>query len=130
MSLTFLCLRKKTIAIANEIRYTLSLSELTGKEDRKGLMPRAGRVEFENSIASALGALYQRKERGTTLIRVLEDYRRFKESQKPGPRLARVSTNCDRMGPHRELARLRMRRAAVEQVIRSIEEYSATQMSA
>ncbi len=93
-------------------------------------MPRANRVELDNSIASALGALYQRKERGTTLIRVLEDYRRFEESQKPGPRLARTSTHCGSMGPQSELARLRMRRAAVDQVIRSIEEYSATQMSA
>jgi hypothetical protein len=93
-------------------------------------MSRADRVEFEDSIATALGALYQRKECGTTLIRVLEDYRRFKESQKPGPRLARVSTNCGPVGPQQELARLRMRRAAVDQVIRSIEAYSATQMSA
>jgi hypothetical protein len=92
-------------------------------------MPRA-RVELEDSIASALGALYQRKERGTTLIRVLEDYRRFKESQKPGPQLARVSSHCGPLGPHRELARLRMRRAAVDQVIRSIEAYSATRLSA
>jgi len=93
-------------------------------------MPRAERVEFEDSIATALGALYQRKERGTTLIRVLEDYRRFKEGQKPGPHIARVSSHCGPMGPHRELARLRMRRAAVDQVIRSIEAYSATQLSA
>jgi hypothetical protein len=93
-------------------------------------MPREDRVALDNSIAEALGALYQRKERGTTLIRVLEDYRRFKEDQKPGPHLARVSTNCSSMGPQRELARLRMRRAAVDQVIRSIEEYSATQLSA
>ena len=93
-------------------------------------MPRAGRVELEDSIASALGALYQRKECGTTLIRVLEDYRRFNEGQKPGPHVARVSSHCGPMGPHRELARLRMRRAAVDEVIRSIEAYSATQLSA
>lgn len=92
-------------------------------------MTRVDRVEFEDSIATALGALYQRKERGTTLIRVLEDYRRFKESQKPGPGTARVSSHCGPMAPHRELAKLRMRRAAVDQVIRSIEEYSATRAS-
>jgi hypothetical protein len=62
------------------------------------------------------------------LIRVLEDYRRFKEEQKPGPHLARVSSHCGPMGPQRELARLRMRRATVDQVIRSIEAY--TQLSA
>jgi hypothetical protein len=90
-------------------------------------MSRADRLE--DSIASALGALYQRKERGNTLIRVLEDYRRFKEDKKPGPHIARTSTNDSSVGPDSELARLRMRRAAVDQVIRSIEAYSATQVA-
>jgi hypothetical protein len=91
-------------------------------------MSRADRLE--DPIASALGALYQRKERGNTLIRDLEDYRRFKEDQKPGSHhTARTSTNGSFMGPHRELARLRMRRAAVDQVIRSIEAYSATHVA-
>jgi hypothetical protein len=64
--------------------------------------------------------LYERKARGTTLIQVLEDYRRVKATDKASLRGATVSA------PRQELERLRLRRAAVEEVIRSIEAYSAT----
>ena len=90
-------------------------------------MPRKSTAKLDDSIAHALGELYERKERGITLIRVLEDYRRF---QKPCYRTSRSSSNDALLLPERELARLRMRRAAVDQVIRSIEAYSATQASA
>lgn len=93
-------------------------------------MPRRVNVEFEASIAHALGALYERKERGNSLIRVLEDYRRFDTMRKPCYRSLRSSSNGSAVMPEQELARLRMRRAAVDQVIRSIEAYSATQASA
>jgi hypothetical protein len=93
-------------------------------------MPRKSKPEFDASIATALGALYERKERGNTLIRVLEDYRRFKTTRKPCYSSLRASTQQPALITEQELARLRMRRAAVDQVIRSIEAYSATQISA
>lgn len=80
-------------------------------------MPRSAQVGFNDSIAHALGALYERKARGTTLIRVLEDYRRFQKANSPA-------------APKRGIERLRMRRAAVDQLIRSIEAYSGGQASA
>jgi hypothetical protein len=92
-------------------------------------MPRKSRAKLDASIAHALGALYEKKERGTTLIRVLEDYRRFDTARKPCHSSLR-STNHTPLVPEQELARLRMRRAAVDQVIRSIEAYSAAQASA
>ena len=73
--------------------------------------------------------LYERKERGTTLIRVLEDYNRFKATHKPMHRASRLA-GSDLTAPERELAQLRQRRAALEQLIRSIEDYSAIQASA
>lgn len=88
-------------------------------------MPRSVQVEFNDSIAHALGALYERKARGTTLIRVLEDYRRFKQTRTLRPLSAETPT-----APQMELERLRMRRAAVDQLIRSIEAYSSGQASA
>lgn len=93
-------------------------------------MPRKSKPEFDASIANALGALYERKERGNTLIRVLEDYRRNKVTRKPCYSSLRASTQQPTLMPEQELARLRMRRAAVDQVIRSIEAYSATRASA
>jgi hypothetical protein len=90
-------------------------------------MPRKSTAKLDDSIADALGELYERKERGTTLIRVLEDYRRF---QKPCYGTLRSSSHESLLVPEQELARLRMRRAAVDQVIRSIEAYSARQASA
>jgi hypothetical protein len=92
-------------------------------------MPRKSRAKLDASIAHALGALYEKKERGTTLIRVLEDYRRFDTARKPCHSSLRP-TNHTPLVPEQELARLRMRRAAVDQVIRSIEAYSAAQASA
>lgn len=95
-------------------------------------MPRKSKAEFDASIAHALGALYERKERGNTLIRVLEDYHRCSISRKPCYSSLRSSSQSQHatVAPEQELARLRMRRAAVDQVIRSIEAYSATQASA
>jgi len=77
-------------------------------------MHQATQPQLEHSIADTLGMLYERKARGTTLIRVLEDYRRFQTLQKTPSRGS-------------QLEWLRMRRAAVDQVIRSIEAYSETQ---
>lgn len=82
-------------------------------------MPYSAQIGFEDSIASALGMLYERKARGTRLIRVLEDYRRF-HAEKPNP--YRGSSSC--AAPHLALERLRLRRAALEHVIRSMEAYS------
>jgi len=130
MSHDLLYLRKKTIAITEWIRYTLCLSELTGKEDRKKRMPRKPNAKLDASIAHALGELYERKERGTTLIRVLEDYRRVKTNRKPCYSSSRASWNHSSLMPEQQLARLRMQRAAVDQVIRSIEAYSSKQASA
>jgi hypothetical protein len=93
-------------------------------------MPRSAQVGLEDSIAATLGMLYERKERGTTLIRVLEDYRRFKASHKPLHRASRFVTSQLPAAPQHELEELRLRRAALEQVIRSIEAYTATQPSA
>jgi hypothetical protein len=84
-------------------------------------MPNSAQVGFEDSIANALGLLYERKARGTTLIRVLEDYRRVQAAQKSWHHGTRA-TSCG--APKRELERLRLRRAALEQLIRSMEAYS------
>jgi hypothetical protein len=84
-------------------------------------MPHSAPVAFEDSIANALGMLYERKARGARLIRVLEDYHRFHASKKSwhrGPQ----ATSC--AAPQQELERLRMRRAALEHLIRSMEAYS------
>jgi len=93
-------------------------------------MPRKSDAGLDASIAHALGALYERKERGNTLIRVLEDYRRFNTFRKPCHSSLRSTSDHAPLAPEQELARLRMRRAAVDQVIRSIEAYSAAQASA
>jgi hypothetical protein len=98
--------------------------------DRKKHMPRSAQVGLEDSIAATLGMLYERKERGTTLIRVLEDYRRFKATHKPMHRASRIVNAELAAAPQNELEQLRQRRAALEQVIRSIEAYSAIQASA
>lgn len=98
-------------------------------EDRKKRMSRKLNATVDYSIATALGELYERKERGNTLIRVLEDYRRVQTWRKPCYGSLRSISEAN-VTPQRELARLRMRRAAVDQVIRSIEAYSAKQLSA
>ena len=89
-------------------------------------MPRKSKPQLDASIAHALGALYERKECGTILIRVLEDYRRFNQTRKHCYGSLRASSQPPAV-PQQELARLRMRRAAVDQVIRSIEAYTAAQ---
>ena len=93
-------------------------------------MSRTAKVELDASIARALGELYERKERGNTLIRVLEDYRRCSIKRKPCYASLLSMSHPSSSMTEQELARLRMRRAAVDQVIRSIEAYSATQISA
>lgn len=94
-------------------------------------MPRLSPSPFEDSIANALGVLYERKARGTRLIRVLEDYRRFrlKDPLKPSPRTWRAACQGTPVTPHHELERLYLRRAAVDQVIRSIEAYTGSENS-
>ena len=92
-------------------------------------MTRSEEVPFEDSIAQTLGVLKERKARGTSLIRVLEDYCRFHGDRKPMHRASRAVA-IDATMPKQELERLYLRRAAVDQVIRSIEEYSKTRLSA
>ena len=92
-------------------------------------MPRLAQVGLDGSIATTLGMLYERKERGTTLIRVLEEYRRFKASQRPVQRASRFACFDAPVATKQELEQLRLRRAALEAVIRSVEAYSATQAS-
>ena len=93
-------------------------------------MMRSVQAGFEDSIANALGVLYERRDRGATLIRVLEDYRRFKATGKI-PRACRpIVHEQPRQLTKHELDHLYMRRAAVDQVIRSIEAYSAAQNTA
>jgi hypothetical protein len=91
-------------------------------------MSRLSTQPFEDSIANALGVLYERKARGTRLIRVLEDYRRFrlKAPMKPSPRTWKAACQCTPVASHHELERLYLRRAAVDQVIRSIEAYTGS----
>jgi len=88
-------------------------------------MARSEQIALNDTIASTLGALYERKARGTTLIRVLEDYRRFQAVDRNMRHLSAVSPAA----PEQELERLRMRREAVDQVIRSIEAYTQSQAS-
>jgi hypothetical protein len=84
-------------------------------------MPHSAQAGFEDSIANALGMLYERKARGTRLIRVLEDYSRFQAAKKSWHR-GPGATSC--AAPQQELEHLRLRRAALEQLIRSMEAYS------
>jgi len=82
-------------------------------------MQHSAQVGFEDSISHALGMLYERKARGNRLIRVLEEYRRFHTAKS---NRYRGSTSCS--APQEQLERLRLRRAALEHVIRSMEAYS------
>ena len=82
-------------------------------------MQHSAQVEFEDSILNALGKLYERKARGNRLIRVLEEYRRFYAVK---PTRYRGAPSC--AAPQQQLERLRLRRAALEHVIRSMEAYS------
>jgi len=107
--------------------YILWLSEMSGKEDQKPQMPQPIKVEFEDSIAHALGVLYERKARGAALIRVLEDYRRARDTPRPSFRHRKPGLEAPSPVPQRQLAELYERRAAVDQVIRSIEAYSHCQ---
>ena len=100
---------------------------MSGKEDQKTQMPQPIKVQFEDSIAHALGVLYERKARGAALIRVLEDYRRARNMPRPSARYRKPSLDEPSPVPQRQLAELYMRRAAVDQVIRSIEAYSRCQ---
>jgi len=82
-------------------------------------MQHSVQVRFEDSISHALGMLYERKARGNRLIRVLEEYRRFHGVK---PDRHRRTTSCS--APQEQLEHLRLRRAALEHVIRSMEAYS------
>jgi hypothetical protein len=130
MSRKSFVLLRKTIANVYQIGYTLCLSEITYVENRKKHMPHSEQVAFEDSITNALNVLYERKARGTSLIQVLEDYRRLRQAHKTWPLTCRVASQHTPSAPQQELERLRMRRAAVDQVIRSIEAYSRAKASA
>ena len=91
-------------------------------------MARRMQVVTQESLRSAIGLLYQRKDAGAALMRVLEKY------QSTGHRHA---SSCSRLtGPsHREepepgktyqqkLQRLYLRRAVVDELIRCIEAYT------
>jgi hypothetical protein len=86
-------------------------------------MPRPVQAGFEFINDHSLGLLYERKARETMLIRVLEDYQLFRQ-------LHALCTENSSALPEEQLAQLRIRRAAVNQVIRSIEAYSQTRESA
>ena len=98
-------------------------------------MVRSGEVVSEESLASAIGLLYQRKKAGAALIRVLEKYqRRSCRSASGFPRpaaggsVARPSNSAN-FSPavteyQQKLEQLRLRRAVVDELIHSIEAYA------
>ena len=90
-------------------------------------MPQPMPVQFEDSIAHALGVLYERKARGAALIRVLEDYRRARSTSRPSLRYRKPELETPSPVPQRQLAELYVRREVLDQVIRSIEAYSRCQ---
>ena len=94
-------------------------------------MPHLSSLPFEDSIANTLGVLYEKKARGTTLIRILEDYRRFrlKGSERPSHRAWKAAPPDSPVTREQELQQLYLRRATVDQLIRSIEAYTGSQNS-
>ena len=91
----------------------------------------------KESLTSAIGLLYQRKQAGAALIRVLEKYQRrgcrsssgFLRSA--GQRSVTQSTNPERFSQtvtefRQKLDRLYLRRGVVDELIRSIEAYVDT----
>ena len=94
-------------------------------------MLHVANVPLEDSIAQTLGALYEKNPRGAMLMRVLEDYRRFcsKNTDRPLTRSWKAVSHDAPSPSKQELERLYLRRAAVDQVIRSIEAYSSSPIS-
>jgi len=91
------------------------------------MMTRVAERLSGDSLRSAIGLLYQRKEAGATLMRVLEKY------QSDGYRLtsscSRVANSTAPTGAaavayRQKLQRLYLRRAVVDELIRSIEAYT------
>lgn len=98
-------------------------------------MVRSVEVVSEESLASAIGLLYQRKKAGAALIRVLEKYQRRSCRSASGlPRPAGQvpvarSSNPAAISPAvtgfpQKLEQLYLRRAVVDELIRSIEAYA------
>jgi hypothetical protein len=98
-------------------------------------MVRSVEVVSEESLASAIGLLYQRKKAGAALIRVLEKYqRRGCRSGSGIPRLAARGSAAEPSSPahfppnvtgfQQKLDELYLRRAVVDELIRSIEAYA------
>jgi len=93
-------------------------------------MTRPMTAPFEDSISNALGVLYERKALSNTLIRVLENYRRFcGHATMPSHRTSRPASPDTAAPSKQELERLYLRRAAVDHAIRSIEAYSGSVIS-
>ena len=98
-------------------------------------MVRSVEVVSEESLASAIGLLYQRKKAGAALIRVLEKYQRGSCRSVSGfPRptgrvsIARPSNPTPLSGTvtgfQQKLEQLYLRRAVVDELIRSVEAYA------
>ena|SRR5579862_3136520 len=99
-------------------------------------MVRSVEVVSEESLASAIGLLYQRKKAGAALIRVLEKYQHGGCRSASGfPRSARRVSLARRSnsalvssqsvtGNQQKLEHLYLRRAVVDELIRSIEAYA------
>ena len=98
-------------------------------------MVRSVEVVSQESLASAIGVLYQRKRAGAALIRVLEKYQRRGCRNVSGlPRQAAQGSAAWSSNPARfssnvtefqqKLEQLQLRRAIVDELIRSIEAYA------
>jgi hypothetical protein len=96
-------------------------------------MRSAGEQTKQDSVKSAIGLLYQRREAGAALIRVLERYARTgcqplsgrHGSPRTPRRSERLATlNASVQQRQQKLEQLYMRRAVVDELIRSIEAYT------
>jgi hypothetical protein len=85
-------------------------------------MTRSADRLTEDSLRSAIGLLYQRKEAGATLIRVLQKYQR--DGFRPSSCAPGAKSRADEAATREKLQRLYFRRAVVDELIRSIEAYT------
>jgi hypothetical protein len=94
---------------------------------------RSAEQTKEDSVKSAIGLLYQRREAGAALIRVLERYQRTgcqplsgrqgaAHMPRRSERLASLNASVERR--QQKLEQLYMRRAVVDELIHSIEAYT------
>jgi hypothetical protein len=118
---------KKTLACFRKIGYTLLISETSDKEISKKIMARSAERLSVDSLKSVIGLLYQRKEAGAALIRVLEKYQRG--GHRPASSCSRFANSEAASGAAeaaycQKLQRLYLRRAVVDELIRSIEAYT------